>query len=125
VNGNLDLAAEIVTSDFLIHQARVDQADSEAARGPDNLRDLIRQSRGAFSEITFAIAVGPIQEGDHVAARWTARGLYAGGIPGATAPPGTEVAFGGTDILRLEGDRFAEYWVSSDGLELMAQLGAM
>jgi hypothetical protein len=35
------------------------------------------------------------------------------------------VDFGGIDILRLEGDRFAEYWVCSDGLRLMAQLGVM
>jgi predicted ester cyclase len=85
----------------------------------------VRQGHAPFSEIRFAIAVGPLLDGDLVAARWTSRGTYAGGIPGATAPAGTEVAFGGTDILRVEGERFAEYWVSSDGLELMAQLGAM
>jgi hypothetical protein len=29
------------------------------------------------------------------------------------------------DLLRARGGRFAEYWVSSDGLALMAQLGAL
>lgn len=38
---------------------------------------------------------------------------------------GTPVAFGGIDLLRARGDRFAEYWVSSDGLALMGQLGAL
>ena len=60
-----------------------------------------------------------------VAARWSARGIYSGGIPGATAAPGTLVEFGGIDLMRVEDGRFAEYWVSSDGLALMAQLGAL
>jgi hypothetical protein len=29
------------------------------------------------------------------------------------------------DLLRARDGRFAEYWVSSDGLQLMAQLGAL
>ena len=31
----------------------------------------------------------------------------------------------GPDLLRARGGRFAEYWVGSDGLQLMAQLGAL
>ena len=57
--------------------------------------------------------------------RWTARGRYAGGFPGATAPEGTEVVFGGIDIMRVEDGRLAEYWVSSDGIAFMQQLGAL
>jgi hypothetical protein len=63
--------------------------------------------------------------GDLVAARWAGRGRYRGGMPGATAAAGTPVAFGGIDLLRARGDRFAEYWVSSDGPALMGQLGAL
>jgi predicted ester cyclase len=63
--------------------------------------------------------------GDLVAARWAGRGRYRGGMPGAIAAAGTPVGFGGIDLLRVRGDRFAEYWVSSDGLALMAQLGAL
>ena len=69
--------------------------------------------------------LGPVVEGDLVAARWAGRGRYRGGMPGATAAAGTPVAFGGIDLLRAHGDRFAEYWVSSDGLALMGQLGAL
>ena len=68
--------------------------------------------------------VGPVVEGDLVAARWAGRGRYRGGMPGATAAAGTPVAFGGIDLLRARADRFAEYWVSSDGLALMGQPGA-
>jgi len=33
------------------------------------------------------------------------------------------VEFGGIDMKRVEQGRIAEYWVSSDGAHLMAQLG--
>jgi predicted ester cyclase len=87
-NGDLTVAEQLVTADFVVHQARV-------------------------------------VEGDLVAAGWAGRGRYTGGIPGATAAAGTPVAFGGIDLLRARDGRFAEYWVSSDGLQLMAQLGAL
>ena len=35
------------------------------------------------------------------------------------------MSFGGIDIMRIEDGRLAEYWVTSDGLALMAQLGAL
>jgi predicted ester cyclase len=123
--GDLDVADEIVAPDFLIHQARSDGRPSDAVRGPEAARELVRQGRAPFSSIAFSIAVGPIVDGDLVAARWESRGVYAGGIPGASAPAGTEVAFGGTDILLVRDGHLAEYWVSSDGLSLMQQLGAI
>jgi predicted ester cyclase len=57
-----------------------------------------------------------------VAARWTGRGSYKGGMPGATAPAGTRVSFGGHDLLRVDEGRFAEYWVISEAEQLLAQL---
>ena len=124
-NGDLAIAGELVTDDLVIHQARADGAASEGPRGPEALVQLVREGHAPFEELTFDIEVGPVVEGDMVAARWVGRGRYRGGLPGATAPAGTPVAFGGIDLLRAEGGRFAEYWVSSDGLQLMAQLGAL
>lgn len=124
-NGDLTVADELVTDDFLIHQARADGQPSEDERGPAALRALVEQGRAPFSEITFSVEAGPIAEGPSLACRWRAIGTYAGGIPGASAEPGTDVSFGGIDLLRAAPDgRFAEYWVSSDGLSLMQQLGA-
>jgi predicted ester cyclase len=124
-NGDLAIAGELVTDDFVIHQARADGAASEGPRGPEALVQLVREGHAPFEELTFDIEVGPVVEGDMVAARWLGRGRYRGGLPGATAAAGTPVAFGGIDLLRAGDDRFAEYWVSSDGLQLMAQLGAL
>jgi predicted ester cyclase len=90
-----------------------------------DLRQLYREGHAPFDGLTFEIEVGPVVEGDLVAARWAGKGRYKGGMPGATAAAGTPVAFGGIDLLRARDGRFAEYWVSSDGLQLMAQLGAL
>jgi hypothetical protein len=46
----------------------------------------------------------------------------APGMPGATAPIGTRVDFTGTDTLRVQHGRLAEYWVNSDVHVLLAQL---
>jgi hypothetical protein len=123
-SGRTEIAGEIVTDDFLVHQARSDGRPPDAVRGPEAAIELVQAGRGPFSSIEFAIEVGPLVDGDLVAARWTSRGVYAGGIPGTTAEPGTEVSFGGTDVFRIRDGRFSEYWVSSDGLALMTQLGA-
>ena len=124
-NGDLSVAAEIVTGDFVVHQARADGAASEELRGPEAVLRMVREGHAPFEGLAFEIEVGPVVEGDLVAARWVGRGRYRGGMPGATAPAGTAVEFGGIDLLRARDGRFAEYWVSSDGLQLMAQLGAL
>ena len=124
-NGQPELADELVPPDFVVHQARTDGAESEARRGPDAVKEMIAMGHAPFEGLRFEIEVGPISEGEYVAARWRGQGRYRGGMPGATAPAGTEVMFGGMDILRVEDGRFAEYWVSSDGLSLMEQLGAL
>ncbi len=41
----------------------------------------------------------------------------------ATAPAGTPVAFSSTDILRVEDGCLAEYWINSDTLLLLTQVG--
>ncbi|RJL24234.1 ester cyclase [Bailinhaonella thermotolerans] len=117
--GDFDAMRDIVTSDAVGHWPTQD------VHGPDGFAAQIRQSHEYFHGIRTNLDVGPFVEGDLVAARWTFYGSYRGGIPGATAPEGTEVAFTGHDIFRAEGDRFAEYWVVSDVLGMMTRLGAI
>jgi predicted ester cyclase len=116
-NGNVDLAKSIVDRDCVVHQT-----GSEGFRGPEGVMRMVRMGREAFSSIHFTLEVGPIVDGDMLSARWTSRGIYRGGIPGAKAPAGTEVEFGGIDIWRVKSGKIIEYWTSSDGLYLMAQL---
>ena len=125
-NGDLAGVGAVVAPDFTLHQVGLGgPLDPEEFRGPDGLVRLIGMGRAPFAELTFRVEVGPIVEGDMLAARWTGAGIYRGGLPGATAPAGTPVTFGGNDLLRIVAGKVAEYWVSSDGLYLMAQLGVI
>lgn len=110
------LAAQLVTPDFVGHWPEQDVS------GPDGLVGAIGQSLTLFSDVTTSIEVGPIVDGDLVAARWRFHGAYAGGLPGMDAAPGTRATLRGADVLRLGVDRFVEYWVSSDSDQLAAQL---
>jgi hypothetical protein len=114
--GARELAGQLVTPDFVGHWP------GREVSGPDGLAEAIGQALALFTEVTTAIEVGPIVDGDLVAARWRFEGAYRGGMPGATAPVGTPATLRGADVLRIADRRFAEYWVSSDQEQLVAQL---
>jgi predicted ester cyclase len=120
-NGDYALTEQDITEDFTVHAALMDGGD--ALRGRDALVEWIKQLRAAFSELVFTVQVGPIVQDEQIALRWIATGNYGGGFPGATAPVGAKVEFTGTDVLRAEGEKLAEYWVNSDVHVLLAQLG--
>lgn len=121
-NGDYRPADSVLSLDFSVHVALLDGGDGSAVRGPGGLVDWVAQTRAAFTELEFGVSVGPIVDADYLVIRWVATGTYGGGFPGATAPVGTEVRFTGTDVLRIEDDRLAEYWVNSDVHVLLAQL---
>lgn len=115
--GDFAAAEEIFAADFVGHWPGFD------AHGPEGAVEQVKKSREMFDDIANTLDVGPIVDGDLVAARWTFNGAYRQGVPGATVPPGTGIAFTGQDIFRAENGRFAEYWVVSDALGLMTALG--
>jgi predicted ester cyclase len=121
-NGDYSIAETILAADFRMHAAMLDGGDGSAVNTPAALVDWIAMTRSAIPDLVFAVEVGPLVDGDHIALRWRAVGTYAGGMPGATAPAGTPIAFTGTDLLRVEHGRFAEYWLNSDTLQLVTQL---
>ncbi len=92
-------------------------------RGPQGVRALLTGARSPFSSLVFRLAVGPVVQGDLLAARWIAEGVYGGGFQGAKAPAGTAVSFGGHDFLRFRDGYFVEYWGGADDAHLMSQLG--
>lgn len=93
--------------------------------GPAEAAEQVRRSHAYFTGVRTTLDVGPVVGDGMVAAGWSFHGSYRGGIPGATAEPGTPVSFSGQDIFRAEDGRFAEYWVVSDALGLMTALGAV
>ncbi|GAA2493778.1 ester cyclase [Winogradskya humida] len=121
-NGDYAGAEEFIAPEFRVHAAMMDGGDGSAVNSPEALVAWIAQTRAALPDLTFAIEVGPIADTDRIALRWRAQGSYAGGMPGANAPVGTKVDFTGTDILRTDNDRIAEYWVNTDIHVLLTQL---
>jgi predicted ester cyclase len=78
-----------------------------------------------FIDVQLTLEGDPITDEEKVVGRWLFRGTYHGGLPGATSPVGTQIAFNGIDILRIADAKIVEYWVSSDGMYLMQQLGVL
>ena len=121
-NGDLSIAAKIISAENRVHAAMFDGGDGSSAGGVSGMVNLVSQMRSLMSDLIFSIEVGPITDGDHVVIRWGATGHYGGGIPGAGAPVGTAVTFHGTDILRIADEQVVEYWLNADSLSLMTQL---
>ncbi|WP_030174474.1 ester cyclase [Spirillospora albida] len=117
--GGPDVAEEILTPGFVGHWPGIE------VHGPREAAEQVRRSHEYFTDVRTSLDAGPVIADGMVAAGWTFHGSYRGGVPGATAEPGTRVAFRGHDIFRAEGDRFAEYWVVSDVMGMMTQLGAL
>jgi hypothetical protein len=93
------VAADIVTEDFVGHWPTRD------VNGPAELEEIIAETRSMLADLTFAIELGPLVDGDLVAGRWVGRGHSEDG----------QMAFTGNDILRVENGRFAEYWTGTSG----------
>ncbi|OBK19935.1 nuclear transport factor 2 family protein [Mycobacterium asiaticum] len=93
------VAGEIVTDDFVGHWPDRD------VRGPAELEQIIDETRKILAELTFSIEIGPLQEGNLIAGRWSGTGRG----------PDGPVKFTGNDILRLADDGllFAEYWTGT------------
>ncbi len=113
-------AARLAAPDLVVHNGRAVMDE----RGPDALVAVVRQARALFTDTRVTLDVGPVVDGELVAARWSFVGRYAGGIPGADAPAGTEAVLVGADTMRIVDGRIHEYWALSDGADLMAQLSS-
>ncbi|TDC79070.1 ester cyclase [Actinomadura sp. 7K507] len=122
-NGDFGVTGQILAPDFTGHWPNLE------VRGPAEAADQVRRSHEYFTGVRTSLDVGPVIDGSGgdgmVAAGWSFHGAYRGGIPGATAEPGTPVSFRGQDIFRARDGRFAEYWVVSDVMGMMTALGAL
>ena len=124
-NGDLNVADEIVAEDFVAHFAPVGNSPGEV-RGPEGIKQWIGGALAAFTDYSFTTTVGPLADEDMVAGRWVFRGVYQGGIPGASAAAvGERVEYAGMDIFRVESGRIVEYWLCADILQMLQQVRAI
>lgn len=130
-NGDIEpeRAEEFIADDFTVHSAELARylgfPDSNRITTRDGLLDWVRSVRTLLTDVRFTTDPGPLRDGDYVSGGYVVIGTYAGGAPTATAAPSTRVRYSGMSIVRLEGERLVEYWVLSDGLGLLSQLGAV
>jgi steroid delta-isomerase-like uncharacterized protein len=114
--GNLDVIAEAVAEDVLVH----DVVNGEL-RGRDAIREVVAAYRTAFPDVRLTIE-DQIAEGDTVVTRWSATGTQDGPLGGAP-PTGRSGSLIGVNISRFSGLQIVEVWETWDGLGLVHQLG--
>jgi hypothetical protein len=91
------VAAEVVSADFVGHWSDRD------VHGPAELQAIVDETHTMFSELEFTIEIGPLVDGDLVAARWIGTGATDDG----------PARFTGNDMLRFADGRFVEYWTGT------------
>jgi steroid delta-isomerase-like uncharacterized protein len=115
--GNVDVANEILSTDFVDHLTHEDE------RGLEELKLYVSIYRTAFPDIQDAVE-DIVAEGDKVVVRWTSSGTHQGEFMGV-APTGRHVRFTGMRLFRIAENKIVESWVNIDERGLQEQLGAV
>jgi steroid delta-isomerase-like uncharacterized protein len=115
---NLDVYDELVTEDFVDHQAL-----PGLPPGREGFKALNAMFRSAFPDVWVDVEA-LVAEGDKVAARWTSTGTHQGDLFGIPAT-GRKVNVSATVVYRVEDGRLAEGWISRDDVGMMRQLGVI
>ena len=116
--GNLAAADEIVSANYLNHNAALGEMPGRA-----ELTQFVTYLRSAFRNRNFTID-DQLAEGDKVVTRWNATAIHQvkfAGVP-ATGKPVTITAI---NIHRVVDGQIQEGWLNWDALGLLQQLGAM
>lgn len=116
--GELSVADELVTPDFVNHEAPPGKD-----RGPESMRGLVTMLRTAFPDLHFTIG-DLVAEGDTVAGRVTMSGTHEGSFMGMP-PTGRSVRQDQMHIVRFRDGKAIEHWGVRDDLGMMRQLGVI
>jgi predicted ester cyclase len=124
-NGDLDIANHLISPQFITHFAPMSAAQ-ETVQGSEGLKTMIQMFLGAFEKPQFTTEIGPFADDQTITGRWLFEGVYRGGIPGSAPDAvGKSVHFYGIDIFRVENDQIVEYWLCSETLSLLQQIGVI
>lgn len=120
VEGRLDVADEILSSDFVAHSSAL---PPEFSKGPEGIKKGCTAYRTGLPDI-WVKHYETIAEGDLVMIRWEGGGTHTGELMGIPAS-GKAVAWTGFDLFRIEGGKIVEMWQEQDVLSFMQQIGAL
>ena len=117
--GNVDLADELYTPDYVTHSLGPDFAPTL-----EGLKTFIRALREGMPDLDCAVEE-VVAEGDRVAGRLTLRGTHTGTLLGIPAS-GKRCVAGLMVIARFDAaGKWVEDWASWDQLGLMQQIGVV
>lgn len=115
--GNLDLIDEMVSADFVEHEA----FPGMPATGPEAPKATLGMFRASFSDLLMKID-DLIGEGNKVVVRGTMTGTHDGefmGIP----PTGNSFSIQFIDIIEIHDGKATAHWGVTDQAAMMQQLG--
>jgi steroid delta-isomerase-like uncharacterized protein len=115
--GNLALADEIYSADYIVHDP------AGPIQGLEALKQFVAMFRTGFPDIHVTIEE-MIAEGDKLVWRYTVRGTHQGEFMGI-APAGKSLTLTGCLLSRFVGDKVVEDWNNYDALGMLQQLGAI
>jgi steroid delta-isomerase-like uncharacterized protein len=115
--GDLAAADELLAPNFVLH------IPLPSAPGIQGMNDVITACRAAFEHLNVNVE-DMVEEGDKVAARFTARGIHKGAFMGLQ-PTNKSITMTGIEIFRIENSKIAELWGEANLLGLMQQLGIL
>jgi steroid delta-isomerase-like uncharacterized protein len=117
--GNLNLADELLSSDYRVNQP----TDFTPIRSREDFKKYVNELRTAFPDIRFTIE-DQIAEGDKVLTRCTSRGTHKGVFHGIQ-PTNKSCVVTSMALVRFVNGKATEAWVEIDGLGLMEQIGVV
>ncbi len=107
--------AELVTTDFVLHNA------SMTMQGLEAYQQFLSMYHAAFPDANVTIE-DMIAEGDTVVVRQTFSGTHTGELMGIL-PTGKQISGTGIQITRIANGKAVEQWFNGDDLGLVQQLG--
>jgi steroid delta-isomerase-like uncharacterized protein len=116
-NGNLAIADEVYSADYLLHDP------AGPIHGPEALKQFVATFHTAYPDIHATIE-DMIAEGNKVVWRYTVRGTHQGEFMGI-APTGKSITLTGILISRFVDDKVVEDWNNYDALGMLQQLGVI
>jgi steroid delta-isomerase-like uncharacterized protein len=117
--GNPNAIDHLMTADAVMHGL------GEAGRdtpGSAPFKEFAARFRGAFPDVRITVDA-TVEEGDMIAARWTATMTHLGDDLGIPAT-GKRVTVTGMSMARLRDGLMVEGWNNWDTMALMQQIGA-
>lgn len=118
-NGNMAVADEIFTPDFVFHTP----AQPKPFYGPAGFKQYVTTIRSAFPNIRFTIE-DIFADERRVVARWSAQLTHTGdffGIP----PTGNSATLTGIHVYHLRDGKIEEEWQELNALGLIQELGIL